>query len=294
MQELPGLVSVIIPAYNAETFLQETISSVKAQTYTNWEIIVVNDGSTDHTAELAAKEAGPNIKVIGQRNAGVSAARNKGLSVATGEYVVFLDADDILTPRFIESRVEGLREEPSAGFIGGLVETFPSASPLKTAIGDDPEKDILFFNAKCATIPSNYLFKKKILLEKHLLFNERLSSTADRFFLLLVSRHSKGKSNTDLHGRLLYRVNEGSMSHSITPRLIRDNEQFYRELVSAKLLPVANRSKFKCLYFLSLALGFLKIRYFWSFLRYFFKSAIIDPLFFLKLLRRRLFKGSLV
>ncbi|OWK74515.1 hypothetical protein CBW16_03655 [Flavobacteriaceae bacterium JJC] len=90
------LISVILPAYNAEQFIKESVESILAQTYNNIELIIVNDGSTDGTArlseELAVKDS--RIKVIHQENQGVSAARNNGLKTAKGNFIGFIDADD--------------------------------------------------------------------------------------------------------------------------------------------------------------------------------------------------------
>lgn len=97
-------VSVIIPAYNMEPYLEASIKTVTGQTHRNIEIILVNDGSTDHTGaicdELAKKDS--RIKVIHKQNEGVGAARNSGLDAACGSYVFFCDADDLLEPALIE------------------------------------------------------------------------------------------------------------------------------------------------------------------------------------------------
>ena len=103
------LVSVIIPAYNVAEYIGQAIASVQGQTYKNWELIIVNDGSTDNTSEIIAdaiKNIQQNVVVYYQDNGGLSAARNSGVSLATGEYIYFLDADDLLTQnsllRFVE------------------------------------------------------------------------------------------------------------------------------------------------------------------------------------------------
>lgn len=282
-----GRVSVIIPAYNAQKFIKETIESVKKQTYSDWELIVVNDGSTDDTVTVLENEGDQRIRLVHQANKGVSSARNNGLRQATGEFVMFLDADDVLTSDFIKSRLNFLKSNPEIGFTGGLVETFPSKSSLKKAAAVDPENEILFFNTSYATIPSNYLFRRKMLRDNNIEFNINLSSTADRFFILQVSRVSKGRVIEDEGSRLLYRIDSQSMSHNISPRLILDNEQFYKELEIANMLPAANRQKFKSLYFYSLGLGFVKVRDFKSFIKYFWNSFISSPLYFMKLILKR-------
>src|SRR5688572_1866005 len=91
------LVSVIIPAYNAGPFISETLESVLAQTYSNWEVIVVNDGSKDNTENILKQysEKDPRISFISKTNSGVSDTRNKGIDKAKGEFIAFLDADDV-------------------------------------------------------------------------------------------------------------------------------------------------------------------------------------------------------
>lgn len=100
-------VTVIIPAYNAESFIERGINSVLNQTYKNVELIIVDDGSTDNTSSLIEKKFGSsnNIKLFRQNNSGVSVARNKGIELATGDYCIFLDADDWLEENCIETLV---------------------------------------------------------------------------------------------------------------------------------------------------------------------------------------------
>ncbi|MCA9932336.1 MAG: glycosyltransferase [Anaerolineales bacterium] len=95
------LVTIIIPAYNAERFIHTTIESVLEQTYPSWELIVVNDGSTDSTEKIVSQVQDNRIKIICQTNQGLSAARNSGILQAKGTYLSFLDADDKWHPSFL-------------------------------------------------------------------------------------------------------------------------------------------------------------------------------------------------
>lgn len=106
------LVSVIVPAYNAERFIEETCLSALRQTYAPLEVIVVDDGSTDRTAEIVAAlaAADPRLKLIHQRNQGVAAARNCAIAASTGEFIAPLDADDLWDPTKIERQVRRLQE----------------------------------------------------------------------------------------------------------------------------------------------------------------------------------------
>jgi glycosyltransferase involved in cell wall biosynthesis len=108
------LVSVIIPAYNAGAYINETIDSVLTQTYPHVEIIVVDDGSTDDTVERL-KKYGAGIKYIYQANAGVGPDRNTGFDASSGDYIAFLDADDIWQRRSWKRRSRWRPVIPGAG-----------------------------------------------------------------------------------------------------------------------------------------------------------------------------------
>ena len=99
-----GLISVIVPIYNVENYLKECIESIISQTYTNIELILVDDGSTDKSGEICDKyaEKDKRIEVIHKKNAGVSAARNTGLESASGEYIAFVDSDDYIDKTMLE------------------------------------------------------------------------------------------------------------------------------------------------------------------------------------------------
>lgn len=110
------LISVIIPAYNAEKFVLDAIHSVLQQDFQPLEILLIDDGSTDDTVALVKREA-PQVKIIQQANAGVAAARNTGLRHATGDYICFLDADDGWFPGKLEAQVDYLRLHPEVSVV---------------------------------------------------------------------------------------------------------------------------------------------------------------------------------
>jgi glycosyltransferase involved in cell wall biosynthesis len=107
------MVSIIIPCYNQGAYIQEAIDSVKAQTYADWEIIIVNDGSDDEeTTQLLVRLKEEGLHIIDIPNSGVSVARNKGIAVANGEFILPLDADDKIAPEYLEKAVKVLLEKP--------------------------------------------------------------------------------------------------------------------------------------------------------------------------------------
>jgi glycosyltransferase involved in cell wall biosynthesis len=109
------LISIIIPAYNAERTILETIKSVQKQTFSDFEIIVINDGSTDRTIELVQSVEDARMKIFSYQNRGVSVARNCGFSHTTGEFIAFLDADDLWTSDKLELQLAALKQHPEAG-----------------------------------------------------------------------------------------------------------------------------------------------------------------------------------
>jgi glycosyltransferase involved in cell wall biosynthesis len=115
------LVSVVIPAYNAARYLAEALDSVLAQTYEPIEVIVVDDGSTDETAEIARRYP---VCLIEGPNGGRSVARNRGIDAASGAFVAFCDADDVCVPNRIEAQVAHLDAHPEASIVSCLIETF--------------------------------------------------------------------------------------------------------------------------------------------------------------------------
>jgi glycosyltransferase involved in cell wall biosynthesis len=284
MQEIDGLVSIIIPAYNAGNFISETITSILQQTYSSWEIILINDGSTDNTADIVASFKSAKITLINQINMGVAASRNNGLRYANGMFVCFFDADDLMTSEFLEARVNALRQYQNIGFVGGLVETFPKETQIRRAVAENPEHEIHFFDNTVVTVPSNYLFRTSVVKENNILFNNLLSSSADRFFLLEIAKYVKGKVLLNKKVKLLYRISEMSMSNHVTPKLVFDYYKFYRELESKNLLPVKKRREIKSRYLFSIASGFLLVKYRKSGFRLLIRSFIIHPLVFFKLL----------
>jgi glycosyltransferase involved in cell wall biosynthesis len=105
---------VIIPVYNGEKTIQETIESVLNQTFSNFELIVINDGSQDSTLDILARIQDSRLKVFSYPNAGLSASRNRGISHACGEFIAFLDADDLWTPDKLEAQLKAMEANPKA------------------------------------------------------------------------------------------------------------------------------------------------------------------------------------
>jgi teichuronic acid biosynthesis glycosyltransferase TuaG len=129
------LVSVIMPAFNAEKYIEESINSVIGQTFLNWELIIINDGSTDSTEHIAGKYAATDarVKLVTQENKRLGAARNTGILNSKGNWIAFLDADDLWMPDKLKKQLCVAKTEPKAGVIFTDGFTFYDNS-IKTAL----------------------------------------------------------------------------------------------------------------------------------------------------------------
>ena len=110
-------VSIVIPAYNALPFLPHTVASSLAQTWADFELLIIDDGSSDGTASWVAGQLDPRIRLIKQPNQGAATARNTGIFAARGEYIAFLDADDLWEPTKLEQQVACLEASPEVGLV---------------------------------------------------------------------------------------------------------------------------------------------------------------------------------
>jgi len=137
MSEEPR-VSVVMPAFNAEAFIVEAIASVLAQAHRPLEVIVVDDGSTDSTAALAASFGGA-VRLHRQANAGPPTARNRGLELATGEFVTFLDADDLFTPEMLVRQLARMRRRPDIDIVLGGMRHFEDGDPDGASLRQEGE-----------------------------------------------------------------------------------------------------------------------------------------------------------
>jgi glycosyltransferase involved in cell wall biosynthesis len=168
------LVSVIIPAYNAERFVERALDSALRQTYTNLEIVVVDDGSQDRTAELIHGRRDPRIRYLHQSNQGQGPARNNGILESTGTYITFLDADDFYRPNKIERQVAHLEAHPEFGatFCNALHFFSDAPDRLLGRSAGVPQGDIFRALLRSSLVNPNTLMIRAGILRGRLAFCE--------------------------------------------------------------------------------------------------------------------------
>lgn len=165
-------ISAIIPVFNCQAYLGDAIASILSQSRPPCEIIVVDDGSTDSSAEVA-RSFGSRVRYVWQDNAGVGAARNKGIDDASGDYLAFLDSDDMWTPRKLELQAAVLDAEPDVHLVIGMVRQFvsPDVEPDVAARYHCPSEP-MFAPAPGATLTRQDLFRRAGRFDEQLRLGE--------------------------------------------------------------------------------------------------------------------------
>ncbi len=208
-------ISVVIPAYNGERTILETIASVQQQTCSDFELIVINDGSTDRTLELLSTVQDPRLKVFSYSNGGLPTARNRGIAQATGEFITFIDADDLWTPDKLELQLAALQKHPEAGLAYSwtlvMDETGENFHPGKSVSYEgNVYRELLLSNFIASG--SNVMLRRKTI-ESVGEFDPTLKSCEDWDYWLRVAPHwlfvVVPKS------QIFYRQSSGGMSSKI-------------------------------------------------------------------------------
>lgn len=271
------LVSIIIPAYNAEQYLQAAIESALGQSYPNKEIIVVSDGSTDRTVEIANGFGLP-VRCIEKENGGVSSARNAGIEGAKGDYVAFLDADDIWRPAKLERQLRklvGSDDDVSHTAFSvvdeGLVEI------EVTSCGSVPVKTEDFFLLGNIVGTPSTVVAKRTLFEEIGGFDQNLSYCADwEMWMRLSTVSSFAYVEEPL---VLYRQHEENMSNNAA-LLESDSMKMFEIAFESEILPediLQLKRKALAKNYMVLAGTYFHAAQYSDFLRCAFRSVSSDP-----------------
>lgn len=231
-------ISVIVPVYNVEAYLERCVESILQQTYAHFELILINDGSTDSSGQICDHLASQyeNIKVYHIENAGVSNARNMGIQLATGSWVTFIDSDDFVTQDYLAtlaSAAEGL----NVGFViaplhhikNGIVTDLPSHSGKTELWSTEETMKELLMTTRTSFFPVAKLFKRDLLADEK--FNTNYHLAEDALFLtelLLKTRCSCVFIDKPVY---YYDHREGSATTSVN-RYVFDTIEVYQQIIA--------------------------------------------------------------
>ena len=231
-------ISVIVPVYNVEAYLERCVESILQQTYAHFELILINDGSTDSSGQICDHLASQyeNIKVYHIENAGVSNARNMGIQLATGSWVTFIDSDDFVTQDYLAtlaSAAEGL----NVGFViaslhhikNGIVTDIPSHSGKTELWSTEETMKELLMTTRTSFFPVAKLFKRNLLADEK--FNTNYHLAEDALFLtelLLKTRCSSVFIDKPVY---YYDHREGSATTSVNQHVF-DTIEVYQQIIA--------------------------------------------------------------
>ena len=231
-------ISVIVPVYNVEAYLERCVESILHQTYTNFELILINDGSTDSSGKICDDLANQyeNIKVYHIENAGVSNARNLGIQLATGAWITFIDSDDFVTNDYLATLASAVEGE-HVGFViaplhhikNGIVTDLPPYSGRKEFWSTEETMKELLMTTKTSFFPVAKLFKRDLLADEK--FNTNYHLAEDALFLtelLLKTRCSSVFIDKPIY---YYDHREGSATTSVN-RYAFDTIEVYKQIIA--------------------------------------------------------------
>ncbi|MBL7749205.1 MAG: glycosyltransferase family 2 protein [Chitinophagaceae bacterium] len=227
-----SLVSVIIPMYNAAPYIRQTISSVLNQTYKEVEVIVMNDGSKDDSEKtvLELQKEDRRIRYQYKANSGVSDTRNKGIDLCTGEYVAFLDADDVWLPQNLEKKINALNESGKQ-WVFSLHESIDENNrQLQVAMNNfrpyNVVDNLLLWEGDVVPGPCSNIVVKRDFLGDEIRFDTSLSSPADRDICLQLG--SKGEPVFINEELWQYRLHSQSMT-SVNFKVVDEMVRLYKK-----------------------------------------------------------------
>lgn len=210
-----ALISVIVPVYNAKKTIQETLESVLNQTFSDFELIIINDGSQDSTLEIVKGIPDPRLKVFSYPNSGLAASRNRGICHSTSEYISFIDADDLWTPDKLEDQLKALQGNPQAAVAYSWTDVIDESSQFVRTGSHLTVNGEVYPNLLVANVlenGSNPLIRKQALTEVGG-FDESLAAAEDWDMWLRLARRYQFVAVPS--PQILYRASAGSMSTNI-------------------------------------------------------------------------------
>lgn len=218
------LISVIVPVFNGERYIQQCIDSILSSTLKNFEIIIVDDGSTDKTGEILKqvlnnKTVSREIRVLFQSNNGVSSARNLGIRNAKGKWITFVDADDIIEPQFLGSLLDAAHQDPSVQMVQAGCKNYinEKVGEVEQCYPNKLSTDAAFIYSNIRGLTFSKLFLKSVIEEYDLQFDEKMPLAEDLAFTLDYINHVSTVMFSSEIG-YLYRRHPNSVTSKPTQR----------------------------------------------------------------------------
>lgn len=223
------IVSVVMPVYNGSRYLREAMDSILNQTFTDFELLVVNDGSTDDSEDIVLSYNDARICYLkNERNSGICVTLNKGLDNARGKYIARMDCDDVSMPNRLEKQVDYLECHPEVGAIGSDIVTFSEGHSdiYFNFVHDKAECKAGLLIATCFAHPV-VMLRSSIVNEHHLRYDDTYRGLED---FELWYRLSKYTELTNLPEALIrYRLHKGQATQNVTKQVSDKEEQFLRQ-----------------------------------------------------------------
>lgn len=199
MVSMAKMVSIIVPVYNVEQYLERMIVSILVQTYPHFELILVDDGSTDSSLGICKKITDTRIRVIEQKNAGVSVARNNGMNHAKGDYIIFVDSDDSVEPDMLEKLMNIPLEDNELIIYGYYIHDLEKNDEITKNVGNSQARELTpktiatnfwtYYSQGLINSPCNKLYRTAIIRENDILFPEGVKMGEDLLFNLTYFDH---------------------------------------------------------------------------------------------------------
>jgi glycosyltransferase involved in cell wall biosynthesis len=229
-----------MPVYNAAPFLREAIDSIVAQTFQNWELILLNDGSTDDSLQIAESYTDPRIRILdSEKNHGLIYQLNRGIEAAQGRYIARLDADDMALPHRLQRQFYYLEQHPEIGLLGGFAEVIGSEAIMQH--GTSREDIVIELLHRNAFIHSTVMFRKSVFLEVSNGFHEAYKHAEDYHIWQLFALHT-GVANLN-EVLIQYRMHEQQVSKLYAAGLEASANKVRLEYVAAALKTVLTESE---------------------------------------------------
>ena len=232
-------ISIIVPVYNVENYLERCVESILKQTYTNFELLLINDGSTDQSGELCDQlvSKNGNIKVFHLKNAGVSNARNVGIQNSTGEWITFVDSDDFITNDYLETLISAVDGDDLIGFSiarlhhikNGQITELPVFSGKEEKWSTEQTMRELLTTSKTSFFPVAKIFRREIISD--FTFNTDYHLAEDALFLTEILLKTKCTSVFIDKPIYYYDHRQGSATTSVNTHVF-DTIEVYKIIVS--------------------------------------------------------------